>query len=41
LTEFTGIDLEMALDEKNPKYIDVVDLIAKMLLEIIKRTEKH
>ena len=41
LTEFTGVDLEMALDEKNTGYLDVVHLISDMLLEIIRRVEKH
>ena len=40
LTEFTGVDLEMALDEENTNYMEVIELIIDMLLDIIKRTEK-
>jgi len=34
------VDLEMALDEENTNYMEVIELIIDMLLDIIKRTEK-
>ena len=40
LTEFTGVDLEMGLDEKCCNYLQFIELLAGMIKEIVWRTEK-